>query len=102
MCWALAQSILYVFRTIYTGLAASGTASQRHTTLCQIAIEDMDPSIRYCAFHLKMKGGQTMDIGELLDIKRAMGNIGGDFDGLAPQLEVRVSSLLLLLFNGIV
>ena len=29
-----------------------------------------------------------MDIGELLDIKRAMGNIG-DFDGLAPQLEVR-------------
>ncbi len=31
-----------------------------------------------------------MDIGELLDIKRAMGNIG-DFDGLAPQLEVRES-----------
>ena len=32
-----------------------------------------------------------MDIGELLDIKRAMGNIG-DFDGLAPQLEVLTHS----------
>ncbi len=73
-------------RTIYGGLAASGERSQRQATLCQIAIEELDPSIRYCAFNLKMKGGQTMDITELLDIKRAMGD--ADLDGLAPQLEV--------------
>ena len=42
----------------------------------------MDPSIRYCAYNLRLKGGQTMDVSELLAIKKS----AKESDLLGPQL----------------
>ena len=63
-------------------MAAAGTP--REETLCYLTIEEMDPSIRYCAYHLKLKGGQTLEVSEILEMKRT---VGKDVEVLAPKLK---------------
>ncbi|CAG8464890.1 5137_t:CDS:10 [Funneliformis caledonium] len=58
--WQAALDKFAAARTIYEKLSAAGTSHQE--TLCQSAIDDIDPNIRYCAFKLKL-GTDSSNIG---------------------------------------
>ena len=78
--------LTHIVRTIYEKLAGAGGSSEQKV-LCQAAIDAIDPNIRYCAYNLKLKGGQTMDIGELVAMRNQAGGLGSDI--LNAKLEVR-------------
>lgn len=72
-------------RTIYEKMSLAGSPSQE--ALCQSAIDSLDPNIRYCAYNLKLKGGQTMDIPSLMEMRNKSGG-GVGLDLLAAKVEV--------------
>ncbi|KAI9207827.1 uncharacterized protein BJ171DRAFT_596257 [Polychytrium aggregatum] len=74
-------------RTIYEKLASVGTAEQE--ALCHVAIDAIDPSIRYCAYNLKLKGGQTLDISALLEMRN--NSEGAGLDLVAAKVESLLS-----------
>ncbi|KAJ3038273.1 signal recognition particle subunit srp68 [Rhizophlyctis rosea] len=85
--WQDAWDKFATARTIYVNLEQSGgNAAQK--VLCQAAIDEIDPNIRYCAYNLKLKGGQTMDIGELVAMRAQSGGTGLDL-----TLEAKLKSL---------
>ncbi|KAJ3285673.1 signal recognition particle subunit srp68 [Borealophlyctis nickersoniae] len=81
--WQAALDKFAAARTIYQKLAGAGSAQQE--TLCQSAIDAIDPNIRYCAYNLKLKGGQTMDIAELVEMRNKSEGMGLDL--LAAKVE---------------
>ncbi|KAJ1535483.1 signal recognition particle subunit srp68 [Nowakowskiella sp. JEL0078] len=73
-------------RTIYTKLA--GTASSAEfETLCHSAMDSIDPNIRYCAYNLKLKGGQSLDVGELIEMQRKAAEAGAGLNLLTAKVE---------------
>lgn len=74
-----------MIRNIYENLAQTGTPRQE--TLCHLAMDEMDPSIRYCAYQLK--GTKDVNLKELLEMKRSVGK--QDAEGIAPKLDVPLS-----------
>ncbi|KAJ3039349.1 signal recognition particle subunit srp68, partial [Rhizophlyctis rosea] len=85
--WQNALDKFATARTIYEKLAGAGGSSEQKV-LCQAAIDAIDPNIRYCAYNLKLKGGQTMDIGELVAMRNQAGGSGSDI------LNAKLESLL--------
>ncbi|TPX59749.1 hypothetical protein SpCBS45565_g07664 [Spizellomyces sp. 'palustris'] len=63
--WEEAFDKFATARVIYQRLAKAGTAQQE--ALCQSAIDSIDPSIRFCAYNLKIKGAQNLEISSLLE-----------------------------------
>jgi signal recognition particle subunit SRP68 len=84
--WEEGVNALSNARNIYVNLQKSAI-SPKHEHFYQVAIDEIYPLIKYCAYQLKIKTGANVDIQELLDMKRSIGNYG-DYDGLESQLSV--------------
>ncbi|KAH6584664.1 hypothetical protein BASA50_007422 [Batrachochytrium salamandrivorans] len=85
--WQEALDMFASSRSIYEKLAlVAMTASQ--ATLCQAAMDEIDPNIRYCAYNLKFKAGQSDDIESLLELRKKSGGPGQDL------LSAKIESLL--------
>ena len=72
-------------RTIYQKLAAVGTADQE--THCQAAVDAIDPSIRFCAYNLKIKGGASADVSVLIEMRNKSAGGAARLDLLTQQIE---------------
>jgi signal recognition particle subunit SRP68 len=88
--WEEGVKALSNSRNIYVNLQKSAQSS-RHEHYLQVAIDELDPLLKYCAYQLKIKTGMQVNIQDLLDMKRSIGNSGED-DGLEFQLNVRSCS----------
>ena len=84
--WEEGVNALSNARNIYVNLQKSAKSSKEEH-FYQVAIDELYPLIKYCAYQLKIKTGVTVDIQELLDMKRSIGHYGDD-DGLESQLSV--------------
>ncbi|CAJ0859699.1 2332_t:CDS:10 [Entrophospora sp. SA101] len=74
------SSLMSGYLTIYEKLSAAGTSHQE--TLCQSAIDDIDPNIRFCAFKLRL-GTDVEDL-----VKMTLGkNKGVGLDLLEAEVE---------------
>ncbi|KAI8808146.1 hypothetical protein BJ742DRAFT_809857 [Cladochytrium replicatum] len=73
--WSEALEKFGAARTIYERLAKAAATPQQET-LCQSAVDALDPNIRYCAYNLKLKGGQTLDVGALIEMQSRAGSLG--------------------------
>ncbi|KAJ8323716.1 signal recognition particle subunit srp68 [Batrachochytrium dendrobatidis] len=86
--WQSALDVFASSRSIYDKLAhVAVTAS--HATLCQAAMDEIDPNIRYCAYNLKFKGNQTDDIESLLELRKTSGGPGNDL--LSAKIDLLVT-----------
>ncbi|CAG8619265.1 38406_t:CDS:10 [Gigaspora margarita] len=82
--WQAALDKFAAARTIYEKLSAAGTAHQE--TLCQSAIDDIDPNIRYCAYVLRLGADNVSDVDAL--VKMTIGkNKGVGLDLLEAEVE---------------
>ncbi|KAH8556197.1 hypothetical protein BGW37DRAFT_471473 [Umbelopsis sp. PMI_123] len=68
--WQVALDHYAAARTIYETLAKASNAHQE--TLCHSTIDEIDPSIRFCAHMLRSSGGTSQH--DINDIVSAMGN----------------------------
>jgi signal recognition particle subunit SRP68 len=76
--WQEALDKFAAARKIYEKMSQVSTTAEEEA-LCFSAIDSIDPNIRYCAYNLKLKGGQTMDISTLLEMRGgAEGGAGMD------------------------
>lgn len=77
--------ILYI-RTIYEKLSKAGSSHQE--TLCQSAIDDIDPNIRYCAFKLKLGTDNSTGVEDLVKITVGKSK-GVGLDLLEAEVEAK-------------
>ncbi|KAI8909475.1 hypothetical protein DFJ77DRAFT_124444 [Powellomyces hirtus] len=84
--WEAAWDQMAVARTIYVQLSKSGTAQQ--ATMCQSAVDDIDPNIRYCAYNLKVAGAQNTSVDALVQGRDQKAQLG------LPSLADKVKSTL--------
>jgi len=78
-----------VARTCYESLAQDGDATV--SALAHAAVDSLDPSIRYCAYNLRIaKGDEIADIGKLMEMLRK----GKPDDFLEGQLSNLLSKSL--------
>ncbi|RUS23340.1 hypothetical protein BC937DRAFT_86974 [Endogone sp. FLAS-F59071] len=87
--WQAALDKFVAARTIYENLASAGTPHQE--ALCNSAIDEIDPNIRFCAYRLRLGGASgttsgARDAEELVTMLRKKGNVVG-IDLLEAQLE---------------
>jgi signal recognition particle subunit SRP68 len=85
--WEEGVKALSNSRNIYVNLQKSATSS-RHDHYYQVAIDELDPLLKYCAYQLKINTGMQVDIQQLLEMKRSVGN--HEDDGLESQLNVKI------------
>ncbi|CAG8689532.1 13146_t:CDS:2, partial [Acaulospora morrowiae] len=85
--WQNALDRFAAARTIYEKLSAAGTSHQE--TLCQSAIDELDPNIRYCAYVLRLGSDSASNVEDL--VKMTIGKSKGV--GL-DLLEAEVESVL--------
>ncbi|RUS26317.1 hypothetical protein BC938DRAFT_470923 [Jimgerdemannia flammicorona] len=95
--WQAALDKFVAARTIYENLASAGSPHQE--ALCNSAIDEIDPNIRFCAYRLRLGGtsntaGGTRDAEELVATLRKKGNVVG-IDLLEAQLEVNLDAFKL-------
>ncbi|KAJ3013960.1 signal recognition particle subunit srp68 [Thoreauomyces humboldtii] len=69
--WESALDKFAIARAIYQQLALSGTAEQ--VTMCEAAVDTIDPNIRYCAYSLKTPAAQTAPIDNLVKSRVDLG-----------------------------
>ncbi|KAI8824151.1 uncharacterized protein EV422DRAFT_519111 [Fimicolochytrium jonesii] len=74
--WEDALNKFAVGRTIYAGLSNTGNSHQ--ATLAQSAIDGIDPSIKFCAYSLRISGAQTVEIEKLLEAQDKKASLGLD------------------------
>ncbi|KND05197.1 uncharacterized protein SPPG_00857 [Spizellomyces punctatus DAOM BR117] len=84
--WEEALDKFATARVIYQRLAKAGTAQQE--ALCQSVIDSIDPSIRFCAYNLKIKGAQNLEISSLIEQTNESSR------SELRSLEARVGSML--------
>ncbi|CAG8486057.1 8117_t:CDS:10 [Diversispora eburnea] len=92
-------------RTIYEKLSSAGTPHQE--TLCQSAIDDIDPNIRYCAYKLRIGTDSVSDVEDLVKttIKKNKG-VGLDLleaeveSVLAQNRQVKAASITSISWRG--
>jgi len=83
--WQAAFDSLVKSRKIYANLAVAGTAQQE--ALCNARVEEIDPSIRYCAYNLgQLRGGESER--ELAELIALHGDSSG-MEMLSDKLGVR-------------
>ncbi|KAK9764477.1 signal recognition particle subunit srp68 [Basidiobolus ranarum] len=83
--WEVALDKYAAARVIYGKLAATGTAHLE--ALCHAAIDGNDPSIRYCAYNLRLGDGNT-NIDTLVEsVIQKSGKESSHLDQLAAQIE---------------
>ncbi|KAI8810985.1 hypothetical protein BJ742DRAFT_737116 [Cladochytrium replicatum] len=68
--WNEALENFAAARTIYERLAKAA-ATPHQETLCQSAVDALDPNIRY-----PLNGGQTLDVGALIEMQSRAGSLG--------------------------
>lgn len=85
--WEEGAKVLSNARNIYVNLQKS-CKSSKHEHYFQVALDELDPLLKYCAYQIKINTGAQIDIQELLKMKRSMAN-HGDEDVLESQLNVR-------------
>ena len=82
-------------KTIYEK-SAIAIPELHHVTLCEAAIDEINPSIKYCAYNLQMVSGEKIDIAEILELRENSSNMGLEFldseiraflDKQVPQLQ---------------
>ncbi|KAL2911892.1 signal recognition particle subunit srp68 [Polyrhizophydium stewartii] len=104
--WQAALDLFASSRAIYEKLALVA-ASPAHATLCQAAIDEIDPNIRYCAYNLKSRAGQTHDIASLLELRSKSAGAGHDLLAakldslLAENMHVKASKIHSIPWRGI-
>ncbi|TPX44642.1 hypothetical protein SeMB42_g04256 [Synchytrium endobioticum] len=83
--WQEALDKFAAARTIYEKLATVGTAGQE--ALGQAAVDAIDPSIRFCAYNLKIKGGASADVAALIEIRNKSAGGAAGLDLLTQRIE---------------
>ncbi|TPX36168.1 hypothetical protein SmJEL517_g01439 [Synchytrium microbalum] len=83
--WQEALDKFAAARTIYEKLSTVGSAEQE--ALCQSAVDAIDPSIRFCAYNRKIKGGASADISVLLEMRNKTAGGSAGLDLLTRQIE---------------
>ncbi|KAG9291736.1 hypothetical protein G9A89_012021 [Geosiphon pyriformis] len=86
--WQEALDTFAAARTIYEKLSTAGTSHQE--ALCQAAIDDIDPNIRYCAYKLRLGTDGFQDVDELVKITLGKNKRIG-LDLLEAQVEAVLS-----------
>jgi hypothetical protein len=79
------QSIISLIRSLYENLA-SKAQSIHERTFCEAAVDEIEPLIRLCDYHLKTAKGMDIDLEELIDIRNQTESLG--LESLASQIEV--------------
>ncbi|ORX81532.1 hypothetical protein K493DRAFT_411954 [Basidiobolus meristosporus CBS 931.73] len=83
--WQLALEKYAAARIIYGKLANTGTPHQE--ALCHAAIDENDPSIRYCAYNLRLGDGNTNLDALVESVMQKSGAQTNHLDQLAAQIE---------------
>lgn len=83
--WQDALDKLATARAVYERMASIGNPGQR--ALCHARVEEIEPSLRYCAYNIEAQSGAatTMDLSQLVKLRSQMSAAG--LTALADKFE---------------
>lgn len=82
LCHLLSQN-----SAIYDKLSLAGTSHQE--ALCHVALDEIDPNIRFCGYRLRLAKDGVINVEEL--VKMSDANKGSGSDVLMREIEVKKS-----------